>query len=168
MKLRRKKTVQDQQRLSSSSSSKSRGQEEKREREKKKEKKRKPFLQFHSSELYINQSLRSKTVVVVVTLLPFDDALHVLKLLHMARDANRTLLTEAVLLLRLLKQLHEQRMIQIHQRHHESLLLLPLPHHDHQKTLWYYVLHLFLPSFLLLFFLPVVAAADVMKPKITT
>lgn len=108
------------------------------------------ILTFHPNYLPkqdLKQS-RSKTTKMMMTtvaaLLLIHDALYAPELCHVAWDGNQTLLLETVLLLGFFEQLHEQRMIEINQRHHEPLLLLALPHHDRQKTLGRYVLHLLL------------------------
>lgn len=76
-------------------------------------------------------------VVVVGGLLLVYNPLHVLEMGHVAWYGDGALLLEAVLLLSLLEQLHEQRMIEVNHGHHEPLLLLPLPHHYREATLWY-------------------------------
>lgn len=60
------------------------------------------------------------------------------EVLNVAGDGDGPLLVEAVLLLRLLEQPREQRVVQVLYRHHEPLLLLlPLPPHpDHRAPLW--------------------------------
>lgn len=68
-------------------------------------------------------------------LFPVNHALNIPKLLHMARDCDCTLLIEAVLLLSTFQKLHEQRMIEIYHRHHESLLLLSLTYFYGQAPL---------------------------------
>jgi len=73
-------------------------------------------------------------VVVMEGLFPINHALDVPKLLHVARDGDGTFLIETVLLLRLLQQLHEQRVLKVHHRHHKSLLLLSVRPHLYRQT----------------------------------
>ena len=65
--------------------------------------------------------------------LPIDHALNGAKLLHMARNSDQTFVIESVLLLRLLQQLHEERVVDVDHRNNKPLLVLPLAHH-HSHT----------------------------------
>lgn len=75
-------------------------------------------------------------VVVVERFFPVNHALDVPKLLHVARDGDSSLLIKAILLLSLLEQLHEERVIYVYHRHHKPLLFLTLAHLDRQTPFW--------------------------------
>ncbi|KAG9452584.1 hypothetical protein H6P81_005488 [Aristolochia fimbriata] len=75
-------------------------------------------------------------VVVVEGPFPVDDALDVSELGDVAGDVDGSLLVEAVLLLGLVEELHEEGMVEVDDGHHEPLRLLPfLTHHDRQTPL---------------------------------
>lgn len=67
-------------------------------------------------------------IMMMEGLFPINHAPDVPKLLNMARDGDCPLLIKTILFLSLLQQLHEQWVIEIHHRHHKSLLLLSLSH----------------------------------------
>ncbi|KAG0491960.1 hypothetical protein HPP92_005019 [Vanilla planifolia] len=71
--------------------------------------------------------------VVVVSV---DDALNAAELLDVARDGDGTVVVEAVHLLGLLEEPHEERVCEVTQGNHKALLLLFLLSHPyHQLTL---------------------------------
>lgn len=74
--------------------------------------------------------------MVVERFFPVNHALDVPKLLHVARDGNSSLLIKAKLLLSLLEQLHEERVIYVYHRHHKPLLFLTLANLDRQTPFW--------------------------------
>ncbi|CAH9140843.1 unnamed protein product [Cuscuta epithymum] len=84
-------------------------------------------------------------VMVVVRRLLIDQSLDLAKLLHVAGDVDRAVVVEPVLLLRLLQQLPEQRVVEVVDGDDEALLLLRLPHHDRQ-TPPRYILQIVLPA----------------------
>nr|GLL20010.1 uncharacterized protein LOC114761440 [Ipomoea trifida] len=59
------------------------------------------------------------------------------KLLHVAGDINRTVVLESVLLLGVFQKLQEQRVVDVDDRDYETLLLLPLAHHNRQASFRY-------------------------------
>ncbi|CAL9105358.1 unnamed protein product [Musa acuminata var. zebrina] len=74
-----------------------------------------------------------------------DDVLDAAEVLDVAGDGDGALVVEAVLLLRLLEQPHEEGVAQVVHRHHEPLPLLPLPAHPYSHPPLPYPL-LLLPS----------------------
>ncbi|TKY64128.1 hypothetical protein E2542_SST14018 [Spatholobus suberectus] len=74
--------------------------------------------------------------MVVEGLVPINQATNVSEFLNMARDGYGSLLVETVLFLCLLEKLHEERVVDVHDRHHEPLLLLPLTHLDCHAPFW--------------------------------
>ncbi|KAL2336251.1 hypothetical protein Fmac_010697 [Flemingia macrophylla] len=75
-------------------------------------------------------------VVVIKGLIPIDQASNVSEFLDMARDGYGTLLVETVLFLSLLEKLHEERVVDVHHRHHEPFLLFPLSHFNRHAPFW--------------------------------
>lgn len=65
--------------------------------------------------------------------LPIDHALNGAKLLHVARNSDRTFVIESVLFLGLLQQLHEERVVDVDHWNHKPLLILLLANH-HRHT----------------------------------
>lgn len=63
-------------------------------------------------------------MILVKRIFPINQTPYISKLLYVTRDRNGTLLVEPVLFFSFFQQLHEQRMIEVNDRHHESLLLL--------------------------------------------
>lgn len=61
--------------------------------------------------------------------LPVHHALNSAKLLHVARNSDRTFVIESVLFLGLLQQLHEERVVDVDHWNHKPLLILPLANH---------------------------------------
>jgi len=88
-------------------------------------------------------------VVVVKGLVPINQAPNVSEFLNMARDGYGSLLVETVLFLCLLEKLHEERVVDVDDRHHEPLLLFPLTNFDRHAPFWH-------PSELLLLPIPMV------------
>lgn len=78
-------------------------------------------------------------MVVVVEMwwiLLINDALDGAELLHVARDCDGALVIKSVLFLRLLQELHEERMVDVDDRDDKPLtLLLPLTDQDRQTPL---------------------------------
>lgn len=69
-------------------------------------------------------------VLVLLDAVAVDEVLDAPELLHVAGDADGALLVEAELLLRLLEEALEQRVVDVHHWDHEPLPLLSLPHHN--------------------------------------
>lgn len=68
--------------------------------------------------------------------LAIDEILHMAEVIDAAGDDDCPLLVEAIFLLCLLQQLRKERVVEVHHRHDEPLLLLPfLPHPHHHATL---------------------------------
>lgn len=72
--------------------------------------------------------------MVRLLLLLVDQPLNVAEFRYMTRDGDGALLIKPVLILGLLQQLHEQRVTEIYDGHHESLLLLPLTHQHSEAS----------------------------------
>lgn len=89
-------------------------------------------------------------VLVVEGPLPINHALDGPKLLYMARDGDGALLIKAILFLSLLQELNEQWVIEVHHRHHKSLLLFTLANLDCQTPFWNISNHLFLPTMMMM------------------
>ncbi|KAK4777323.1 hypothetical protein SAY87_017510 [Trapa incisa] len=66
-----------------------------------------------------------------------DKVMDAPELLNVAGDADGALLVEAELLLRLLEEAAEQRVVDVHHRYHEPLTLLPLTHQNPYAALWH-------------------------------
>lgn len=81
-------------------------------------------------------------VVVVVMVLrvnrvfSVDHALNVSELLDMTGNGDCPLLLKPIFLFGFLKQLHEERVIEVYYWDYESLLLFSLPYLDSQTPLW--------------------------------
>jgi len=67
-------------------------------------------------------------IMVKERLFAVDDASNVPELLHVTRDGYGSFLIEAVLFLCFLEKLHEERVVEVHHRHHEPLLVVSLTH----------------------------------------
>lgn len=81
-------------------------------------------------------AVRGGVVVVVEGALPVDGLLDGAELLDLAGDGYGPLLLEPELLLGLLEELHEPRVVHVHHGYHEPPpLLLALPHHHRQAPL---------------------------------
>lgn len=107
-------------------------------------------------------AVRGGVVVVVVVegALPVDGLLDRAELLDLAGDGDGPLLLEPELLLGLLEELHEPRVVHVHHGYHEPPpLLLALPHHHRQAPLRHVML--VLPRLLVLLLLLVVRQVQV-------
>lgn len=76
-------------------------------------------------------------VVVVERLFPINQTSNIPEFLDMTRDGDCSLLIKPVFFLRLLQQLHEQRVIEVHHRHHEPLFLFSLTHLHCHTPFWH-------------------------------
>lgn len=74
--------------------------------------------------------------MMMVRFFLINQALNGTKLFHVAGDGKRAFLIEAIFFLCLLKQVDEERMIEVNDRNHKSLLILALTHHDGQASFW--------------------------------
>ena len=72
--------------------------------------------------------------VVIRRRILVNQASNLAKLLDVAGDIDRAFLIEAVLLLRLPEQLREERVVHVHHRDHEPLLLRALPHRNRHAS----------------------------------
>ena len=76
-------------------------------------------------------------MAVVVVELAVDNPLNVSKLLNFTRNGDRTLVMKSIFFFSLLQQLHEQRVVQVDQWHHKSLVFLwCLPYFHCQAPSW--------------------------------
>nr|WLD25263.1 PlSAUR4 protein [Paeonia lactiflora] len=83
-------------------------------------------------------------VVVVEGHLLINRLLNIAKLFNLAGNDNRSFLIKSVLFLSFLQQLHEHRVVYVHNRYDKPMLLFTLTHHDCQTPFWD-VFRLFLP-----------------------
>nr|AFP55593.1 hypothetical protein [Rosa rugosa] len=75
-------------------------------------------------------------LIVDRRLLLINQALNGEELLHVARDSDRTVVVETVLLLGFLQQLNEERVVDVNHRNHKPLLLLALAHYHRHTPFW--------------------------------
>jgi len=93
---------------------------------------------FKNLGLEQNSEAKATNMVVVVKgLVPVNQAPNVSEFLNMARDGYGSLLVETVFFLCLLEKLHEERVVDVHDRHHEPLLLFSLTNFDRHAPFWY-------------------------------
>jgi len=65
-----------------------------------------------------------------------NEVLNVPKVLDMARDDHGSLLMKTIFFFCLFQKPRKQRVIEVHHRHHNFLLLFTLPYLDRQKPFW--------------------------------
>jgi len=95
---------------------------------------------FENLGLEQNSEAKATNMVVVVVvkgLVPINQASNVSEFLNMARDGYGSLLVETVFFLCLLQKLHEERVVDVHHRNHEPLLLFSLTNFDRHAPFWH-------------------------------
>lgn len=73
-------------------------------------------------------------MMMMVRVFLVDATLNGSKLLHVAGNGDRTVVTESELFLGFFEQLHEERVVYVHNRNHKLFLFLCFRSHDNRHT----------------------------------